>query len=155
MQFLLDYPDGKLNEIQHAHRFSEDLAKISFGVLGMHPEERWAFLTNGREGFDGHPDHVAAHDSALKASRMLLGRYGLYVPVIGLSTSAEGGYQLPLTDETREFKLDVLRHHPSQMKFDEHGNPDPAFFDRMMDVYGYRDNLEKEETYVLFSPDDL
>lgn len=150
-QYLYDYPDGQLEDIGHTEKFSEDLAKLAFGLTGFYGNN-WAFLTMGPEGKDGHSDHIASHEAAMRASAKIASRYeGLSVPVIGHSATGEGAYKVRVTAELRQAKLDFLRHHSSQMHFVD-GQPDPAFFERFFDEYGYRQVMEEVESYDLYVP---
>lgn len=151
LQHLYDYPDGLLEDFQHTEKFSEDLAKLAFGLTGFYGGN-WAFLTMGPDGKDGHSDHIASHEAAIKASTKIANRYErLSVPVIGHNANGEGAYKVPITAELRQAKLDFLRHHSSQMHFVD-GQPDPAFFERFYDEYGYRDVMEEVESYDLYVP---
>lgn len=151
LHYLFDYPDGQLEALEHTDRFSEDLAKLAFGLSGFYGGD-WAFLTLGPDGKDGHPDHIASHNAALSASIKLAQRYdGMSVPVIGHNAEGTGAYKLPITDSLRKTKMAFLRHHASQMHFVD-GEPDPTFFRRFLDEYGYRQVIEEVETYDLYRP---
>lgn len=146
-QYAVNLPDGELARSEHLHYYAQRLASVALTVYNQHGPV--TLLSLGEDGFDGHPDHKSAHMAAVIAAGAL-STLGIDAPVMGLSSTGTGALAVPIDGVMKAKKIDILRHHPSQMHFWENGQPSTPFFDRFMFDYGYAHVFE-QETYDVFN----
>lgn len=104
-----------------------------------------ALATMGPDGYDGHPDHIATHQAALQAQRLLHEQnYSVYV----LALRRDGAGEVVFAVD-RERKMAALAHHATQMPLDAHGQLDVQRF--LQEHAAYSPLLERE-TYDIYAP---
>jgi LmbE family N-acetylglucosaminyl deacetylase len=127
-QYYLGLPDGQLSRPVQRLRLTQQ-----FGTL-MLRHDIDSVLTPGAEGFDGHPDHIAVHETALLASG-LLRLLGKDIAAWALQADGAGELAVPVD---RERKYAALAHHHSQF------SQDPDVRDQQLQPYQH---LFEHETY--------
>lgn len=153
--YLGSFPDGKLKERKHRSRFQAHLVVAALELRTIRgPKEPLSFVSLGAEGLDGHPDHIASHDTAIGASNELWEEYEVCAPVFGLDGYGRGSVEIPITDEFDGLKMNIFGEHRSQMKFDRNGAPNIPFFDALLSDPRYAQVLTVAETYTKYSPRD-
>lgn len=107
-QMYFGLPDGELSRVRNQLRLAEHLGACMVRYDIRH------LVTPGIEGFDGHPDHIAVHRSALLASAIMWLR-GRRIRVWALRPDNNGAIRVPVNPGRKQ---SAINHYASQFSKD-------------------------------------